>query len=195
MLLFGYPSPRRAERDYYPAVVMNFILGGGGFASRLTQEVREGKGYTYGVRSAFRGGAYDGGFQISSPVRANVTLEAATLIRDIVRDYGKTFTAQDLEVTKSFLSKSNARAFETPAAKLKILAAIGDFGLPRDYLKSEAAVVSGMTVEKVQALAARYLRTDAMTYVVVGDAKTQAAGISGLGYGAPALVKDEVADK
>lgn len=195
MLLFGYPSVRRADREYYPATVMNFILGGGGFASRLTQEVRESKGYTYSVRSTLRGGSYDGAFQVASPVRANVTLEAASLIRDIVRDYGKTFTAQDLEVTKAFLTKSNARAFETPKAKLRILAAIGDYGLPRDYLKAEAAVVSGMTVEKVQALAAKHLRTDAMTYVVVGDAKTQTGRLSGLAYGPPVAVKDEVADK
>lgn len=195
MLVFGYPALRRADPDYYPATVMNFILGGGGFASRLTQEVREGKGYTYGVRSAFRGGGYDGAFQITSPVRANVTLEAATLIRDIARDYGKTFTAQDLEVTKAFLTKSNARSFETPAAKLRILANIGDYGLPRDYLKAEAAIVSGMTVERIQALAARHLRTDAMTYVVVGDAKTQAGRLTGLGYGAPVMLKDEVADR
>lgn len=195
MLLFGYPSVRRADRDYYPATVMNFILGGGAFASRLTQEVRESKGYTYSVRSSFRGGSYDGAFQVASLVRANVTLEAASLIRDIIRDYGKTFTAQDLEVTKAFLTKSNARAFETPKAKLRILAAIGDYGLPRDYLKSEAAVVSGMTVEKIQALAARHLRTDAMTYVVVGDAQTQTGRLSGLTYGPPVAVKDEVADR
>lgn len=157
--------------------------------------MREDKGYTYGVRSTFRGGAYDGAFQVTSPVRANVTLEAATLIRDIVRDYGRTFTAQDLEVTKAFISKSNARAFETPAAKLKILANIGDYGLPRDYLRAEARVVSGMTVEKVQAIAAKQLRTDAMTYVVVGDARTQAGRMSGLGYGAPVMIKDEVADR
>lgn len=194
MLQFGYPALRRDDPDYYPAWVANYVLGGGGFASRLIQQVREDKGYTYGVRSTFRGGAYDGGFQVTSPVRANVTLEAATLIRDIVRDYGRTFTAQDLEVTKAFISKSNARAFETPAAKLKILATIGDYGLPRDYLRAEARVVSGMTVEKVQAIAAKHLRTDRMTFVVVGDARTQAGRMAGLGYGAPVMMKDEVAD-
>ena len=195
MLQFGYPALRRDDPDYYPAWVANYVLGGGGFASRLIQQVREDKGYTYGVRSTFRGGDYDGAFQVTSPVRANVTLEAATLIRDIVRDYGRTFTAQDLEVTKAFISKSNARAFETPAAKLKILANIGDYGLPRDYLRAEARVVSGMTVEKVQAIAAKQLRTDAMTYVVVGDARTQAGRMTGLGYGAPVMIKDEVADR
>ena len=191
MLQFGYPALRRNDPDYYPAWVTNYVLGGGGFASRLIQQVREEKGYTYGVRSAFRGGAYDGAFQVTSPVRANVTLEASTLIRDIVRDYGKTFTAQDLEVTRSFISKSNARAFETPAAKLKILANIGDYGLARDYQKAEARVVSGMTVEKVQAIAAKHLHADAMTYVIVGDAKTQAGRVAGLGYGAPVMIADE----
>ena len=62
-------------RTIIPRCVANYILGGGGFASRLTQELREGKGYTYGIRSRIEGGGTDGRFVIESPVRANVTLE------------------------------------------------------------------------------------------------------------------------
>ena len=53
MLRIGYPALSVTDADYYPATVMNYILGGGGFASRLTQELREGKGYTYGIGSGF----------------------------------------------------------------------------------------------------------------------------------------------
>ncbi|KAK0339406.1 hypothetical protein LTR94_034646, partial [Friedmanniomyces endolithicus] len=109
---------RRADPDYYPAVAMNYRLGGGGFASRLTQELREGKGYTYGVRSGFSAERQTGEFMLSSPVRSNVTLEAATLARDLMHDYGATFTNEDLDVTRSALGKSRARAFETAGAKL-----------------------------------------------------------------------------
>ena len=66
---------------------MNYILGGGSFASRLTQELREGKGYTYGINSGFSGTQSPGPFTISSGVRANVTLESAQLIKSILQEY------------------------------------------------------------------------------------------------------------
>lgn len=191
---FGYPGPRRAEADYYPAVVMNYILGGGGFASRLTQQLREGKGYTYGINSAFDGGAEIGTFRINSGVRSNVTLDAAQLTRDIVRDYGATFTKADLGVTKSFLSKSRARAFETQEAKLDYLGNVGDYGLPLDYPRRQQAIVDDMTVGRVQALAGKYLRPDAMRYIIVGDAASQAERLKALGYGEVVRVEAEAVD-
>jgi zinc protease len=192
VIVFGTPSLTRADANYYPGVVMNYRLGGGGFASRLTQQLREGAGYTYGIGSGFQARETIGDYALRSSVRSNVTLEAATLARDIVRDYGSTFTAEDLDVTKSALSRSRARAFETAGAKLGVLEAIGDYDLPVDYLSQEAAVIDTMTVEKVQSLADRLLDTDQMVYVVVGDAATQAARLEALGYGTPVMVKDRI---
>jgi zinc protease len=190
---FGRPGPKRADPAYYPAAVTNYILGGGGFASRLTQQLREGKGYTYGIGSSFSGGAQDGLFRIHSGVRSNVTLEAAALTRDILKDYGSTFTEADLAVTQSFLTKSRARAFETQAQKLAYLANIGDYGLPTDYPRREQAVVDGMTVERIRALAGEHIRPGAMTYVIVGDAKTQAARLKALGFGEPVMINETLA--
>jgi zinc protease len=187
---FGHPGPARGEPDFYPAVAMNYILGGGSFASRLTQQLREGKGYTYGIFSDFSGGAQNGTFRIQSGVRANVTLEAAELTRSIMRDYATTFSEADLAVTKSFLTKSRARAFETAGAKLNYLATVGEYGLPLDYPQREQAIVDALTVDRVNALAENYVRPAAMTYVVVGDAATQAARLEGLGLGKPVMVKE-----
>lgn len=192
VVVFGAPSLTRADEAYYPGVVMNYRLGGGGFASRLTQQLREGAGYTYGVGSGFQARETLGDYALRSSVRSNVTLEAATLARDIVRDYGATFTAEDLDVTKSALSRSRARAFETAGAKLGVLEAIGDYGLPADYLSREAQVIEGMTVEQIQALADRLINTDAMIYVVVGDAASQESRLEALGYGAPVRINERV---
>ena len=189
---FGYPGPKRADADRYPAHVMNYRLGGGGFASRLTQELREGKGYTYGINSQFDSGRTVGTFVVSSPVRANVTLEAAQLTREIMRNYGATFTAEDLDVTKSFLTKARARAFETGAAKLGYLGNVGDYGLAIDYPRREQAIVDAMTVERVRDLAGKYVRPDAMTYVIVGDAATQEPRLKALNLGAPVRINDRV---
>jgi zinc protease len=191
---FGYPALTRADPNYYPATVANYILGGGGFASRLTQQLREGKGYTYGIGSGFGGGIRHGTFQITSGVRSNVTLEAADLVKSILTDFGSTYSDADLEVTKSFLTKSRSRSFETAGAKLNYLAAIGDYGLPADYPQREQAIVDAMTVEKVKDLSGRYLRPGTMTYVVVGDAATQAKRLEALGYGAPVMINAKLAE-
>jgi zinc protease len=190
---FGYPALTRADPNYYAANVMNYILGGGSFASRLTQELREGKGYTYGIVSGFGGGIRHGTFEITSGVRSNVTLEAADLVKSIMTDFGSTYTEADLVVTKSFLTKSRSRAFETPTAKLNYLAAISDYGLPADYPQREQAIVDAMTVAQVKDIAGRYVRPTAMTYVVVGDAATQAKRLESLGFGPPIMINDEIA--
>jgi zinc protease len=190
---FGYPAVTRADPAYYPAGVMNYILGGGGFASRLMQQLREGKGYTYGIRSSFSGGIRHGTFEISSPVRSNATLEAADLVKSIVSNFGATFSEADLGITKSFLTKSRSRAFETATAKLNYLAAIGDYGLPADYPQREQAIVDALSVAQVRDLAGRYLRPSAMTYVVVGDAASQAKRLEALGFGAPIMINEEIA--
>ncbi|HEX8533478.1 MAG TPA: pitrilysin family protein, partial [Allosphingosinicella sp.] len=190
---FGYPAVTRADPNYYPAVVMNYILGGGGFASRLTQQLREGKGYTYGIRAGFSGGVRHGTFEVTSGVRSNVTLEAADLTKSILGDFGNTFTDADLDVTKSFLTKSRSRSFETADAKLRYLGAISDYGLPVDYPQREQAIVDAMTVPQIRDLASRYVRPGAMNYVIVGDAATQAKRLEALGFGPPVMLNETLA--
>jgi zinc protease len=190
---FGYPAPARADADFYPVSAMNYILGGGGFASRLTQQLREGKGYTYGIRSGFFGGVRHGTFEISSGVRTNVTLEAADLVKSILSDFGTTFTPADLEVTKSALTRGRARAFETSGAKLNYLATIADYNLPADYPQREQAIIDALTIDQVRTLAGRYVRPAAMVYVVVGDAATQAKRLESLGFGAPVMINEVLA--
>ena len=189
---FGYPAVKRTDEAYNLIRNMNYRLGGGGFASRLTQELREGKGYTYGIGSSFSGTEQVGTFTIGSGVRSNVTLEAALLVRDIMRDYAETFTEQDLEVTKSFFTKSQARGLESLGAKLNVISNIADYGLPNDYAAQEVAEVEALTVEEVQALAASLIRPDAMNYVIVGDAETQLERLSELGFGEPILINEVV---
>jgi len=186
---FGYPGLAQTDKDFYPASVMNYILGGGGFASRLTQELRETKGYTYGITSNFSGTKSAGAFTIQSGIRTNVTLEAAQSIKAILKDYPSTFTDKDLETTQSFLIKSNARAFETAGAKLGMLENIGKYGWKYDYVKGREQIVKSMTVKQIQDLSARYLNTDKMIWLVVGDAKTQLPRLKELGFGDPILLQ------
>jgi zinc protease len=195
VIRFGYPALAATDKDYYPATVMNYILGGGGFASQLTQQLREGKGYTYGIGSGFSGTKSPGPFTISSGIRTNVTLESAQLIKEILENYPKNYSEQDLETTKGFLIKSNARAFETAGAKLNMLENISKYGWKYDYVKDREQIVKGMTVEQIKALSGKYLDTDKMIWLVVGDAKTQLPRLKELGFGEPVLINKQMVEK
>ena len=188
VIRFGYLAMPETDEDYYPATVMNYILGGGGFASRFTQELREGKGYTYGIGSGFSGSNIAGPFTISSGVRTNVTYESAALVKEILENYPTTFSDKDLETTKSFLLKSNARSFETLGAKLNMLDNISDYGWNADYVKEREQIVKNITKEDIAELARKYANPNRMIYLVVGDAKTQMDRLEQLGFGEAILI-------
>lgn len=188
VLRFGYPALAATDADYYPATVMNYILGGGGFASQLTQQLREGKGYTYGINSSFSGSKSRGPFTIASGVRSNVTLESAQLVKKILEDYAANFSEADLETTKGFLIKSNARAFETANAKLNMLDNISSYGWKPDYVKQRESIVRNLTLEQVRSLSRKYIDPNKMIWLVVGDAKTQLPRLKELGFGDPVLL-------
>lgn len=188
VLNFGYPALAATDADYYPANLLNYRLGGGGFASQLTQELREGKGYTYGVRSGFSGTNIKGPFMVNSNVRSNVTYESASLIKEILENYGKNFNDNDLEITKGYMLKSGARAFETLNSKLSMLSNISNYNYPVDYAKQRENIVKSLTVEEVKTLAEKYIRPDRMIYVIVGDAATQLDKLEQLGMGKPVLL-------
>lgn len=190
ILRIGYPALAATDKDFYPANIMNYRLGGGGFASQLTQVLRESKGYTYGIRSNFQGTTAVGPFTVSSGVRSNITLEATQLINEILEGYRDSFTDADLETTQSYLIKSNARAFETAFAKLNLLENMSKYGMEKDYINQRKALVEEMTVEKIQELANTYIKPDQMIWLIVGDAATQLARMKELGYGDPVLMNE-----
>ncbi|MES2760455.1 MAG: pitrilysin family protein [Pseudomonadota bacterium] len=189
VLRVGYRALAVTDPDYYPATVTNYILGGGGFASRLTQQLREGKGYTYGIGSNFSGSRSAGPFTIASGVRSNVTLESTQLVKKILQDYAPAYAETDLETTKNFLIKSNARAFETSGAKLGMLDNISKYGWRPDYVKDREQIVKSMTLPQIQALSQKYLDPSKMVWLVVGDAKTQLPRMKDLGFGEPVLIQ------
>nr|WP_315183458.1 pitrilysin family protein [uncultured Flavobacterium sp.] len=188
VIRIGYLALAATDADFYPAKIMNYRLGGGGFASQLTQELREGKGYTYGINSSFNGSVHKGPFTISSGVRSNVTFESASLIKEIIAHYGKNFNENDLEVTKGYLIKSNARAFETLSAKLEMLYDISNYNYADDYAKQQETIVKKITLDELKKLSEKYLNADKMIYLVVGDAETQLKKLEQIGFGAPILL-------
>ena len=190
VIRIGYPALAATDADYYPAEIMNYRLGGGGFASQLTQELREGKGYTYGIGSSFSGTTYKGPFTIGSGVRSNITFESVSLIKEILDNYGKNFNENDLEVTKGYLIKSNARAFETLSAKLGMLNEISNYNYADSYAKQREDIVKNSTIADIKRLSEKYLNADKMIYLIVGDAETQLKKLELIGFGKPVLLNE-----
>lgn len=190
-LRIGYVALAETDSDFYPATLMNYKLGGGGFASRLMQTLREGKGYTYGVRSGFSGTDIPGPFTISSGVRTNVTYESLALVKAILGEYAATFTEQDLENTKSYFTKSAARQFETAGAKLSMLDNISRYGWQPDYARQRQNVVQAITQPEIEKLAKQYANPNGMIWLVAGDADTQMPRLAELGFGEPVLLNPQ----
>ncbi len=188
IIVIGNPSLKATDPDFYLARVANYRLGGGGFASILTQQLREAKGYTYGIGSGFSATEFDGRFSVSTGVRSNVTYESIELIREILLSYQQNLSQKDLQLTKGYFLKSGARQFETPNAKLNILSNIAELNLPTNYVELRNQQLNSLDLKTMKGMVEQYIQADRMHYVVVGDAKTQLAGLEKLGLGKPKLL-------
>ena len=189
-LRIGHLALAADDPDYFAASVMSYKLGGS-FNGRVNMILREEKGYTYGARAGFSGSSYPGTFAATSSVRSNVTLESAQIFKDEIEKYREGVSAEDLAFTQSALIQSNARRFETLGALRNMLNQVGTHDLPFDYVEEEERVVRDMTLERHRELAEMLIRPENMIFLVVGDAKTQAAGLRELGLGEPILLDNK----
>jgi zinc protease len=178
---------KRTDKDYYPAVVMNYKLGGS-FNGNVNLVLREEKGYTYGARTGFSGSYIPGQFVASASVRSSATEESVQIFKDLMEKYRNGITEDDLNFTKNSLIKSNARSFETLGAQIGMLRDISLYNLPVDYVKGEENIVRNITLDQIKALAIKYIDPSKMYYVIAGDAKTQLDLLEKIGFGKPILV-------
>ena len=182
------PSLSALDEDYPLATAVNFLLGSI-YTSQLMTELRVNKGYTYSIRSRFSGAKDRGTFTIGSSVRSNVTLESLALIRNIVTNFGPGFTEDGLQVLKGAVLRGQALKNETLSSKLDVVQKISYFGYPDNFQAQNAERVEAMTLEEFQRVAKENLRADAMQYIVVGDAESQADRLGELGFGDPVMLK------
>ena len=181
-ILLGCPAMPKASNDYYPAKMVNQLLGASSNAL-LFDVLRLQHGYTYGAYSFFDCGKYANEFRATSSVQAAYTLEAMQLFKSCISTYGEQFTEQSLVKTKDAMFKENATAFEMPDARLDLLSEMTVDGLPVDDLKRQEQLLKRMTLPEAKACIRNWLDYDRMFFVVVGDAASQLDRIrkSGLG--------------
>ncbi len=168
----GMPAIARGDPDYFPLMVGNYTLGGGGFVSRLTREVREKRGLSYSVYSYFNPLAQPGPFEAGLQTRKEQTNEALKVVRDTVAAFlhdGP--TQQELQAAKDNLIGGFALRIDNNRKILDNIAAIGFYNLPLDYLDTWTAKVAKVTIPEIKAAFRRKIALDKMSTVVVGKAK------------------------
>jgi zinc protease len=187
-LRIGQVAVPRLTPDYYALLVLNTVLGGQ-FVSRLNMNLREDKGYTYGVRSGFEFRRAPGPFSVQAAVQTAVTADA---VREVLSELSaireaRPATPAELELAKSALTKGYARSFETAGQIGRGLAQLALYGLPNDTLERFVPSIHAVDIAAVTASAQR-LDLSRMTVTVVGDREKIEPGLAGLGLGAPAIL-------
>ena len=178
-VLIGQPGFARRDPDFLALLVGNHILGGGGFTSRLTNEVREKRGLSYSVGSDFSPGLNAGAFAVSLQTRPDQAAQAVQVSREVLRRFvAEGPTEAELRAAKDNLIGGFALRIDSNRKLLGNVVNIATNGLPLDYLEHWTDRVQALTVADIRAAMQRKLQPDRMVTVVVG----------GQGGGAPAAI-------
>jgi len=149
--------------------VGNYILGGGGFVSRLTEEVREKRGLSYSVYSYFAPGLHAGAFTIGLQTRPDQAAQAVQVAREVLRRFVTDGpTPAELQAAKDNLVGGFALRIDSNRKLLDNVANIAAHNLPLDYLDTWTQQVAKVTVADIRAAFARKLQPERMVTVVVG---------------------------
>ncbi|MBM3557764.1 MAG: insulinase family protein, partial [Alphaproteobacteria bacterium] len=167
---FGLPGVKRGDPDYYAAYLMNYVLGGGGFVSRLYREIREQRGLAYSVASYLapmdHAGLYSGAVGTANErVAESIHLVKAAFSR--MRDEG--VSAAELADAKTYVTGSFPLGLDTNSKIAATLVAVQWDRLGIDFLRRRNALFEAVTVEDVARVAKRLLDPDKIYFVVVGD--------------------------
>ncbi len=168
-VFIGQPGYKRNDPDFFALTVGNYILGGGGFVSRLQNEVREKRGLTYGVYSYFSPGLHAGAFTIGLQTRPDQAEQALKLSTEILADYVKNGpTETELKAAKDNLIGGFPLLIDTNRKLLGNVANIAWNNLPLNYLDVWTAQIDKVTVADIKGAFERKLQPDRMVTVVVG---------------------------
>lgn len=189
VIMIGSAGVERNSPDYPAIEVMNTLLGGS-FSSRLNQNLRETRGYTYGAGSGFTYRPAPGPFIARSAVRTNVTDSSLIeFFKEFDRLRREPVDSVELERAKAYIALGLAGEFETTTQMAGQVATLLRFGLPFTYYDDFIPRVMKVTAADVERVARQYVRRDRLTVVVVGDLATIRPGIEALNLG-PVSVRE-----
>ena len=170
----GHLGTTRDNPDRYPLIVMNDILGGGGFSSRLLTRIRSDEGLAYSVGSSFGTGTYyDGVFRVAFQSRSETVARAASIVLDEIDQIrSEPVSEQELATSIASFVETFTRNFSSAAATASLFARDEYTGRDPEYLLRYRERISAVTVDDVLRVAQQYLRPDDLVMLVVGDLDT-----------------------
>ena len=183
-IMIGHSGIARSHPDYYAVLVMNHILGGGGFGSRLMDRIREEQGYAYSVGSYFSARKHPGPFTVALQTKNESAQQAIAETLAVIRHFRQEgATEEEVEAAKAYLTNSFPLRLISNTDVAGMLPVLEFYGLGLDYPDRYPDIISSVTLEQVRAAAKQHLHPDQFLQVVVADlekagleqAKTNAA--------------------
>ncbi len=169
-IVLGHGGISRDNPDFYPFTVMNYILGGGGFTSRLVEEIRVKRGLAYSVASYFDAGKYPGAFQIVLQTKNASAREAISIaLEQMERIRKEPVSEKELEGAKKYLLGSFPMRLDTQGKLASFITAVEYHGLGLDYASRYPSLIQSVTKEDVRRVAQRYLFPEKAIVVVVAN--------------------------
>jgi zinc protease len=171
-----------ATGEYFKAGLMNYALAGA-FNSRVNLNLREDKGWTYGARSAFTGDKYTGEYFFSAGIRANATDSALVELMKEFSAYARTgINDEELAFMRSAIGQRDALRYEAPVQKAGFIERILDYDLPADYVDQQNKIIAAISKDEISKLASKWIDTNKMYILLVGDKAKIEPGLQRLGY-------------
>ena len=169
-IILGHLGIKRDDPDYYAVSVMNYILGGGGFASRLMDSIRDNKGLSYDVHSYFSASKYSGSFQVVLQTKNNSANEAINeILKEMDRIRTEKVSDKELDNAKLYLTGSFPLRIDSNRKIAAFLIAVEFYDLGLDYVDDYKKFIEAVSKDDLLRVARKYLDTKNYILVIVGD--------------------------
>lgn len=173
LVLFSGPGVRRDDPDFFAAYTLNYILGGGGFSSRLVEDVREKRGLTYGIGTGLSIQPAYWRWTGSSSTMNDKAEDVVRLIRENIARLGKDGpTEAELADAKAYLTGAFPLSFDSNAKTARNLLGFWQDGQGADYVQHRNEYFEAVTLDDLKRVAAKYMKPDDFTFVMVGQPVT-----------------------
>lgn len=169
-VMLGHVGIERSNPDYYAVTVMNYILGGGGFSSRMMTDIRDNRGLVYSIYSRFDAGKLPGAFSVSLQTKTESAGEAIEgVLQEIKKMKGEPVSETELSEAKSYLVGSFPLRIDTTGKLASLLSAVEFYQLGLDYFEKYPEYINKVTREEISRVARKYLDPEHYVLVVVAN--------------------------